>query len=74
MLAPHELKNREFTKSLRGYSTVEVDEHIDFIIEKYSELYRENDELEKKLRLTEAQLVALKGVEESIRSALVNAQ
>ena len=74
MLAPHELKNREFTKSLRGYSTVEVDEHIDFIIEKYSELYRENDELEKKLRLTEAQLDAMKGEEESIRSALVNAQ
>ena len=74
MLAPHELKNREFTKSLRGYSTVEVDEHIDFIIEKYSELYRENDELEKKLRLTEAQLDAIKGEEESIRSALVNAQ
>ena len=74
MLAPHELKNREFTKSLRGYSTVEVDEHIDFIIEKYSELYRGNDELEKKLRLTEAQLDAMKGEEESIRSALVNAQ
>lgn len=74
MLAPHELKNREFSKSLRGYSTVEVDEHIDFIIEKYSELYRENDELEKKLRLTEAQLDAMKGEEESIRSALVNAQ
>ena len=74
MLAPHELKNREFTKFLRGYSTVEVDEHIDFIIEKYSELYRENDELEKKLRLTEAQLDAMKGEEESIRSALVNAQ
>ena len=74
MLAPHELKNREFTKSLRGYSTVEVDEHIDFIIEKYSELYRENVVLEKKLRLTEAQLDAMKGEEESIRSALVNAQ
>lgn len=74
MLAPHELKNKEFTKSLRGYSTVEVDEHIDFIIEKYSELYRENDELEKKLRLTEAQLDAMKDEEESIRSALINAQ
>ena len=74
MLAPHELKNPEFTKSLRGYSTVEVDEHIDFMIEKYTELYRENDELEKKLRLTEAQLDAMKGEEESIRSALVNAQ
>ncbi len=74
MLAPHELKNKDFSKSLRGYSTVEVDEHIDFIIEKYTELYRENDELEKKLRLTEAQLDAMKGEEESIRAALINAQ
>lgn len=74
MLAPHELKNAEFSKSLRGYSTVEVDEHIDFLIQKYTELYRLNDELEKKLRLTEAQLDALKAEEESIRITLMNAQ
>ncbi len=74
MLAPHELKNTAFSKSLRGYSTVEVDEHIEFIIEKYTELYRLNDELEKKLRITEAQLDALKAEEESIKSTLVNAQ
>jgi len=74
MIAPHELKNKEFSKSLRGYSTVEVDEHIAFIIEKYTELYRLNDELEKKLRLTEAQLDAIKAEEESIRATLVNAQ
>ncbi len=74
MLAPHELKNTDFSKSLRGYSTVEVDEHIEFIIEKYTELYRQNDELEKKLRITEAQLDALKAEEESIKSTLVNAQ
>ena len=74
MLAPHELKKRDFTKSLRGYSTEEVDEHISFIIEKYTELYRENDALEKKLHLTEAQLDSVKQEEDSIRSALVNAQ
>ncbi len=74
MLAPHELKNTDFSKSLRGYSTVEVDEHIEFIIEKYTELYRLNDELEKKLRIVEAQLDALKAEEESIKSTLVNAQ
>ncbi len=74
MLSPHELKNTEFSKSLRGYSTVEVDEHIEFIIEKYTELYRLNDELEKKLRITEAQLDALKAEEESIKSTLINAQ
>lgn len=74
MLAPHELKNAEFSKSLRGYSTVEVDEHIEFLLEKYTELYRLNDELEKKLRITEAQLDALKAEEESIKTTLVNAQ
>lgn len=74
MLAPHELKNKEFNKSLRGYSTEEVDEHIDFLIEKYTELYRANDELEKQLRLTQAQLDAMKSDEEAIRSALINAQ
>ena len=74
MLAPHELKNTEFSKSLRGYSTAEVDEHIEFIIEKYTELYRLNDELEKKLRIVEAQLEALRAEEESIKSTLVNAQ
>ena len=74
MLAPHELKNKEFTKSLRGYSTEEVDEHIAFIIEKYTELYRENDALEKKLKVTEAKLDEMKAEEDSIRSALINAQ
>lgn len=74
MLAPHELKNAEFTKALRGYSTTEVDEHIEFIIEKYTELYRLNDDLEKKLRLCQAQLDALKAEEESIKSTLINAQ
>lgn len=52
----------------------EVDEHIEFIIEKYTELYRENDELERKLRVTLAKLEAIKKDEESIRSALINAQ
>ncbi len=74
MIAPHELKNKEFPKSFRGYSTEEVDEHIAFLLEKYTELYRLNDELEKKLRLTEAQLEAIKADEEAIRATLVNAQ
>lgn len=74
MLPPHELKSREFSKSMRGYNPVEVDEHIDFIIEKYTELYRENDEMERKLRIALAQIDAYKNEEESIRNALVNAQ
>lgn len=74
MLPPHELKNKEFPKVMRGYSIVDVDENIEFIIQKYTELYRANDELERKLQKAEADLKEFKNDEESIRSALINAQ
>lgn len=74
MLPPYELKNKEFSKAMRGYNVAEVDEHINFIIEKYTELYRENDELERKLKTAYAKLDEIKSEEESIRSAMVNAQ
>ena len=74
MLPPYELKNKEFSKAMRGYNTTEVDEHIGFIIEKYTELYRENDELERKLKTAYAKLDEIKNEEESIRNAMINAQ
>ena len=56
MLAPHELKNKTFAKTVRGYNPIDVDEYIDFIIGKYTEIYRENMELEKKLKSVAAKL------------------
>ena len=74
MLSPHELRAKEFTHAIKGYTTTEVDEHINFIIEKYTELFRANDELEKKLRQTQAELDAYKKDEDAIRGALLSAQ
>ena len=74
MLPPYELKNKDFSKVMRGYNPAEVDEHIAFIIDKYTELYRENDELERKLKTAYAKLDEIKNEEESIRNAMVNAQ
>ena len=74
MLPPHELKNKTFGKSMRGYNPVEVDEYVDFLIEKYTELYRENDELERKLRATITRLDEIKEDEDSIRSTLIDAK
>ncbi len=74
MLPPYELKNKDFSKIMRGYNPAEVDEHFNFIIEKYTELYRENDELERKLKTAYAKLDEIKSEEESIRNAMVNAQ
>ncbi len=59
---------------MRGYNPVEVDEYIDFLIEKYTELYRENDELERKLKTTLTRLDEIKNDEDSIRSTLIDAK
>lgn len=74
MLPPHELKNKTFTKAMRGYNPVEVDEYIDFLTAKYTELYRENDELERKLKAAVTRLDELKSDEDSIRSTLIDAK
>ncbi len=74
MLSPSELKKRQFSRALRGYSAVEVDEHLNFVIEKYSELYKRNDELEKELTRLQTELEQLKASEDAIRRAMVNAQ
>ena len=74
MLSPGEMKKRQFTKVLRGYSMSEVDEHIDFILEKYEELYKRNDELEKEIARLNTDLEQLKASEDAIRRAMVNAQ
>ncbi len=74
MLPPHELKKDDFQKAVRGYNPVEVDEYIDFVISKYTELYRENDELQRKLNQAEAELEKFQSDEDSIRGALINAQ
>ncbi len=74
MIPPHELKNKEFSRVVRGYSIPEVDEYITFVMEKYTDLYRENDALERKLQSALDALDTMRAEEESIRTALINAQ
>lgn len=74
MLAPHELKNKSFSKSIKGYNPAEVNEYIEFLIGKYTEAYRENNELERKLHIVVTNLDEIKDEEESIRSTLIAAQ
>ncbi len=74
MLAPHELKNKQFQKTFKGYNPQEVDEYLEFVLEKYTEAYRENNELERKLRIVVTNLDEIKDEEESIRQTLISAQ
>ena len=74
MLPPHELKNKKFHRSLRGYSVAEVDEHNAFVLEKYTELYRKFDALEKELNEAMGELSRIREKEEIINEAMVNAK
>ena len=74
MIAPHELKNKTFTKAVRGYAPIEVDQYFDFLIEKYTEAYKTATELEQKFNQLEAKYSELSNEEASIRSAILKAQ
>jgi cell division initiation protein len=48
-ISPKELSEREFSKTIRGYTPAEVDEYIDRLTESYQLIYRENVELARQL-------------------------
>ena len=49
MVAPNELIKKEFARSVRGYSTNEVDEYIAYVLRNYNELYARAADIEQKL-------------------------
>ncbi len=74
MIAPHELKNKVFNKAVRGYNCSEVEEYIEFLLDQYTELYRENSDLKNELHMTKVKYSELHNDEDSIRAVIVKAQ
>ena len=74
MVAPHELRKKEFSRTMRGYSTSEVDEYISYLIKNYVDLYRQNTELEKKLNAVLKENSELSRDSYAVREALLDAQ
>lgn len=74
MIAPHELKNKVFNKSVRGYNCSEVDEYIEFLLDQYTELYRENSDLKNDLHKTKVKYNELHNDEDTIRAVIIKAQ
>ena len=72
MLLPQELRNYSFTRAVRGYTASEVEEYIEFLIGKYEELYRENNELDHKLSIAMKSLDALRA--RAAKIALLDAE
>ena len=74
VLPPYELQSKKFANAIKGYSITEVDEHIAFIVAKYTELYTAYNQLEGKLKKAEAELSICRKNEEAASQALLDAR
>ena len=74
MLTPLDIENRKFKKGIFGYSSEEVDEFLDKIIENYEALYKENIELKDKIGVLNEGIQHYKTIEDTLKNTLMVAQ
>ena len=74
MIPPQELKNKSFSRAAKGYDAAEVDEYMDFIVEKYSEIFAQCAKYDKKLRVVSARISEIQQEEELMRRLSVSTQ
>lgn len=74
MLTPLDIHNKEFRKSMRGYSIDEVDEFLDEIIRDFESLYKENLDLKDKMQKQEENINQYKEIEQALQNTLVLAE
>lgn len=74
MLTLEQIKNVTFSKARGGYSTAEVDEFIDRCVDTLASVLDERNTANKKMEVLAEKLKEYRSEEDSIRSALVNAQ
>ncbi|HHX10235.1 MAG TPA: DivIVA domain-containing protein [Firmicutes bacterium] len=73
-LTPLDIHNKEFTRSFRGYNEDEVDEFLDLIVAELEWFIRENEELHANIAGLESRISHYKGLEETLKNAIVLAQ
>lgn len=69
-----EITNKEFKRTIRGYSPDEVDEFLDKIAEDYENLYKDNSTLKEKLSNIEDKIEHYNKMESTIQNTLLLAQ
>ncbi|MGL4799036.1 MAG: DivIVA domain-containing protein [Cellulosilyticaceae bacterium] len=75
MLSPVDIQNKEFKKSkIGGYSTTEVNEFLDEVLEAYQHITKENYELKDKINMLNENIQYYRTMEATIQNTLVLAE
>lgn len=73
-ITPLDIHNKEFSRAVRGYAISEVDTFLDQIVSEFERLIRENEELNMTITDLESRLEHYKGLEETLKNAILLAQ
>lgn len=74
MLTPVDIETVEFKKAALGYSREDVDTFLDRVIVEFEKLYKDNAKLQDKIGAMEEALKYYKGLEDTIKASIVNAE
>lgn len=74
MITPLDIQNKDFKRSIRGYSAKAVDVFLDEVTLDYEKIYKENIELKDKVRLLADQIRQFNTMEETLKNTLIVAQ
>ena len=73
-ITPMDIEQQQFGRSFRGYNEEEVDNFLDRIAKDYEDLLNENVKLREEIERLKSRLEEYSKMDETLRSALVNAQ
>ncbi|MEG1073830.1 MAG: DivIVA domain-containing protein [Ruthenibacterium sp.] len=74
MISAQDIHNVTFEKSMRGYRTDEVDEYLAKLAEEFETITKEKADMEKKLYILAEKVDQYRNDEETLKTALLNAQ
>jgi cell division initiation protein len=73
-IGPHDIRRREFKRSVRGYVDEEVDEFLDVVANEFERLFQENAELEDRVHVLQEQVAGHTHIRQALEKTLVAAQ
>ena len=73
-MTPLDIRNKEFSKGIRGYQCGEVEKFLEAVSQEFESAYTENFELREKTKALEAEISHFRQIENTLQQTLILAQ
>jgi len=73
-LTPLDIRHKEFSRGMRGYSDTEVDEFLDLVADELERVIKENLDLNERVEALQQQIAHYRSIEATLQKTLLSAQ